>query len=110
MRRLAVAFAIVTLLAGCSTSAPAVKADPSVAREASFLAAVDSTRGKLSDKSLLTVGYGVCKALENGTVQGGKAEVAFYAARMYSEEYGTDAGAPAMKAELLCPNWNKPSS
>lgn len=109
MRRLAVVLAIVTL-AGCSSSTPAVKVDPSVAREASFLAAVDSTRGKLSDKSLLTVGYGVCKALENGTVQSEPSEVAVYVARMYSADYGTDVWAPAMKAELLCPNWNKPSS
>ena len=122
MRRLAVALAIVTLLAGCSSSSPTEqKTAPAISpissptvdvmatREAAFLASlVPSARAQTPDKYMLIAGYGVCKALENGTIQDYQA--ATYAARMYAEMYGPGVGAAAMKAELLCPNWNKPSS
>jgi len=124
MRRLAVAFAIVTLLAGCSSSSPAPaeqKMTPAVSstssatvdtmatREAVFLASlIPSARAQTPDKYMLIAGYGVCKALENGSIQ--ISQVAGYAATTYAEAYGPGVGAAAMKAELLCPNWNKPSS
>lgn len=104
MRRAAVALVAAALLAGCSAGASSTSTpDPSVAREAAFLKYFHDGKSKASDKDLLVVGYGVCKALESGEITG--ADSLVYSIKKYSA-YG-DASSAGFKAELLCPDWFK---